>query len=65
MEIHKQSKIGSQYIADDLGITRRTANHIKDQESFPPVMWIGRQWRVDYEAYEAWKVLCYENKGAK
>lgn len=65
MEIQKQSDVGSQYMAGDLGITRRTANHIKDQDDFPPVMWIGRQWRVDREAYEAWKVLRYNKKGAK
>lgn len=65
MEIQNQSNIGSQFMAGDLGITRRTANNIKNQEGFPSLMWVGRQWRVDREAYEAWKVLCYEKKGEK
>lgn len=65
MEIQKQSNVGSQFMAGDLGITRRTANYIKNQEGFPSLMWVGRQWRVDREAYEAWKVLCYKKKGAK
>jgi hypothetical protein len=65
METQNQSSVGSQFMAGDLGITRRTANYIKNQEAFPPLMWVGRQWRVDREAYEAWKVLCFKKKGKK
>lgn len=65
MNNHKQPDPGSEHVAHDLTCTRRYANFLKDQEGFPPVYWIGRQWRVDREAYEAWKVLCYKKKGAK
>ena len=65
MHNQKEPSIGSEQVAFDLSTTRRNANYIKDQDGFPPVMWIGRQWRVDREAYEAWKVLCYKKKGAK
>ena len=50
-------------MAGDLGITRRTANYIKNQEGFPPLMWVGRQWRVDRDAYDAWKLFCYSKTG--
>ena len=63
MEIQNQSNVGSQFISSDLGITRRTANYIKNQEGFPPLMWVGRQWRVDRDAYEAWKLFCYSKAG--
>ena len=63
MEIQKQSNVGSQFMAGDLGITRRTANYIKNQEDFPPLMWVGRQWRVNRDAYEAWKLFCYSKAG--
>jgi hypothetical protein len=65
MKNEKKPSIGSEYVAYDLNTSRRNANHIKDQEDFPPIMWVGRQWRVDPEAYEAWKILCYKKKGAK
>jgi hypothetical protein len=65
MNNQKEPTLGSEHVAFDLSTTRRNANYIKDQEDFPPVMWIGRQWRVDREAYEAWKILCYKKKGAK
>ena len=65
MHIQNQSKVGSQFVAGDLGITRRTANYIKNQEGFPPLMWVGRQWRVDRDAYEEWKLFCYDKKGKK
>ena len=63
MEIQNQSSVGSQFMAGDLGITRRTANYIKNQEGFPPLMWVGRQWRVNRDAYEAWKLFCYNKAG--
>jgi hypothetical protein len=63
MKIQNQSNVGSQFISSDLGITRRTANYIKNQEGFPPLMWVGRQWRVDRDAYEAWKLFCYSKAG--
>lgn len=63
METYNQSNVGSQFIAGDLGITRRTANYLKNQEGFPPLMWVGRQWRVDRDAYEAWKLFCYSKVG--
>jgi len=63
MEIQNQSNVGSQFMSGDLGITRRTANYIKNQEGFPPLMWVGRQWRVDRDAYEAWKLFCYSKAG--
>ena len=63
MEIQNQSNVGSQFMAGDLGITRRTANYIKNQEGFPPLMWVGRQWRVNRDAYEAWKLFCYSKAG--
>ena len=52
-------------MAGDLGITRRTANYLKNQEGFPPLMWVGRQWRIERDAYEAWKLFCYTQKGKK
>jgi len=63
MKIQNQSNVGSQFISSDLGITRRTANYIKNQEGFPPLLWVGRQWRVDRDAYEAWKLFCYSKAG--
>ena len=63
MEMQNQSSVGSQFMAGDLGITRRTANYIKNQEGFPPLMWVGRQWRVERDAYEAWKLFCYSKTG--
>jgi hypothetical protein len=63
MDIQNQSSVGSQFMAGDLGITRRTANYIKNQEGFPPLMWVGRQWRVNRAAYEAWKLFCYSKAG--
>ena len=63
MKKYNQSNVGSQFIAGDLGITRRTANYLKNQEDFPPLMWVGRQWRVDRDAYEAWKLFCYSKAG--
>ena len=39
------------------------ANYIKNQEGFPPLMWVGRQWRVNRDAYEAWKLFCYSKAG--
>jgi len=63
MEKQNQSSVGSQFIAGDLGVTRRTANYIKNQEGFPPLMWVGRQWRVNRDAYEAWKLYCYSKAG--
>jgi len=63
MEKQNQSSVGSQFIAGDLGVTRRTANYIKNQEGFPPLMWVGRQWRVDRDAYDAWKLFCYSKAG--
>lgn len=65
MEKPKQSSVGSHFMSGDLGITRRTANYIKDQEGFPALMWIGRQWRIERDAYEAWKLSCYNQKGKK
>jgi hypothetical protein len=65
MNNQKEPSIGSEQVAFDLSTSRRNANCIKDQKDFPPVMWIGRQWRVDREAYGAWKVLCYRKKGDK
>jgi hypothetical protein len=63
MEKQNQSSVGSQFIAGDLGVTRRTVNYIKNQEGFPPLMWVGRQWRVNRDAYEAWKLFCYSKAG--
>lgn len=65
MNNQKEPSIGSEQVAFDLNTTRRYANYIKDQEDFPPIMWVGRQWRVEREAYEAWKILCYKKKGGK
>jgi hypothetical protein len=65
MNNQNKPSIGSEHVAFDLSTSRRNANYIKDQEDFPPVMWIGRQWRVDREAYEAWKLFCYDKKGKK
>ena len=65
MNYQKEPSIGSVQVAFDLSTSRRNANYLKDQEGFPPVMWIGRQWRVDREAYEAWKILCYQKKGGR
>jgi hypothetical protein len=65
MAQHQESNIGSEFISADLGITRRTANYLKDTEEFPPIMWIGRTWRVNRDEYEAWKVLCYKVKRVK
>jgi len=60
-----QNCVGSKFLAIDLGISTRLANKLRKSADFPPVMWIGREWRVDREAYEAWKVLRYNKKGAK
>jgi hypothetical protein len=65
MNNQKEPTFGSEHVAYDLNTSRRNANYIKDQEDFPPIMWVGRQWRVDREAYEAWKILSYKKKGGK
>jgi hypothetical protein len=41
----------------------KVRNYIKNQEGFPPLMWVGRQWRVDRDAYDAWKLFCYSKTG--
>ena len=50
MENEKEPLIGSEHVAFELSTSRRNANYIKDQEDFTPVMWIGRQSRVDHQA---------------
>lgn len=51
------NKLGSKDIAAREGITQRTVNYQKNRADFPEVEWVGKTWRVDAEAYEAWKVL--------
>jgi hypothetical protein len=65
MNNQSEPSIGSEHVAFDLSTSRRNANYIKDQEGFPPIMWIGRQWRVNRDAYEAWKLFCYTKKEKK
>ena len=50
-------KIGSKEISLLENISQRSANYMKDRVGFPPIEWIGRTWRVDRDAYEAWKLL--------
>lgn len=48
-------KLGSKEIALLENLSQRSVNYMKDREGFPHVEWIGRTWRVDRDAYEAWK----------
>lgn len=57
-----QGHIGSSYIARDLGITTRTVNNLRKNPNFPPVLWIGNQWRISHEAYEEWKLRVAEKE---
>lgn len=65
MDYEKLPDPGSELMARELACTRRQANILRNKDGFPPVYWIGRQWRVDREAYELWKVLCYKKNGGK
>lgn len=55
-------KLGSKEIALLENISQRSANYMKQREGFPPIEWIGRTWRVDRSAYEAWKVSQYQER---
>jgi hypothetical protein len=50
-------KIGSKEIALLENLSQRSVNYMKSRDGFPPVEWIGRTWRVDRDAYEAWKLF--------
>ena len=49
--------LGSKDIAQIENRSRRAVNYMKDREGFPQIEWVGRTWRVDREAYEAWKLF--------
>ena len=51
------SRLGSKDIAQMEKISRRAVNYMKNREGFPAIEWVGRTWRVDRDAYEAWRVL--------
>jgi hypothetical protein len=52
-----KEKLGSKEIALLENLSQRSVNYMKNREGFPAVEWIGRTWRVDRDAYEAWKLF--------
>ena len=47
--------IDSKFMANDLGISQRTANYMRAKDDFPSVFWIGRRWVLERTKYENWK----------
>ena len=59
------NELGSKDIAQMRNVSQRAVNYMKNREGFPSIRWIGRTWRVDRDAYEAWKVLESVRKSKK
>jgi len=55
-------KLGSREIALLENLSQRSVNYMKDREGFPPIEWIGLTWRVQRDAYEAWKLFESERR---
>ncbi len=56
-------KLSSKDIAGREGVTQRSVNYLKNRSDFPEIEWVGRTWRVDAEAYEAWAILQKGTRG--
>lgn len=52
-----KKKLSSKDIAVREGVTQRSVNYQKNRPDFPEIEWVGRTWRVEADAYEAWAVL--------
>ena len=56
------NELGSKDIAQMRNVSQRAVNYMKNREGFPSIRWIGRTWRVDRNAYEAWRVIESDRK---